>query len=136
MPSDIKLRYCTEITDECFLRKLSKAISKQARHAHASSPSQLQLTPTILLPTLASSQPTRSITMVWRSAGIFAEANARAATASFPTPLGGADLPLILLLDKSKPQWLSFVLFLSLHTKPRPCSAMVCNKTPFYTFFL
>ncbi|KAL0018834.1 hypothetical protein WJX77_008499 [Trebouxia sp. C0004] len=54
------------LPDECFLRKLSKAISKQARHAHASSPSQLQLTPTILLPTLASSQPTRSITMVWR----------------------------------------------------------------------
>ncbi|DBA76152.1 TPA: hypothetical protein ACH3X1_009886 [Trebouxia sp. C0004] len=34
MPSDIKLRYCTKIADECLLRKLSK----QARHAHAFQP--------------------------------------------------------------------------------------------------
>ena len=49
--------------------------------------------------------------MEWTSAGNFAEATARAATASLPIPLGGADLPFVLLLGESKPHWLSIVLF-------------------------
>ena len=68
--------------------------------------SQLHPTPT-MPPTLTSSQLQKSIAMEWRSAGSFAEATARAATASLATLLGGADLPLMLLLRKSEPQWLS-----------------------------